>query len=335
METIYYLGVDIAKKTFQVALTTDGVNFYELEVENNARAIGQYFQNLRKKFSFRFPQLTVCLEHTGIYSYQLLEFLIRQNVKVCIEPALQIKRSQGMVRGKSDQVDARRIAQYAVKNHAELTLWKPLRPTLQKLKALMSVRDRLIKTKVQLEVPLREGGEFIEASIQKSIIKSCQHTLKALHKDISKVEAEIDALVKEDSLLKHQAKLATSVPGVGKITALNVILSTGEFERITEVKQFACYAGVAPFEHTSGSSVRGKTRVSKMANMNLKKLLHMAAMSAIQCNEELKHYYERKVGEGKNKMSVMNAVRNKLISRIFSCVKNQRLYQKEFQHMLV
>ena len=72
-----------------------------------------------------------------------------------------------------------------------------------------------------------------------------------------------------------------------------------------------------------------------MANMNLKKLLHMAAMSAIQCNEELKHYYERRVGEGKNKMSVMNAVRNKLIGRIFACVKNQRLYQKEFQHMLV
>jgi len=205
---------------------------------------------------------------------------------------------------------------------------------LQKLKALLSVRDRLIKTKMQLEVPVKEAGEFIEGSIQKAMIKNCQHTLKALAQDISKVEGQIDILVKEDGSLRHQAMLVTSVPGVGKITALNVILSTGEFERIREVKQFACYAGVAPFEHTSGSSVRGKTRVSQMANMNLKKLLHMAAMSAIQCNDELKFYYKRKVGAGKNKMSVINAVRNKLISRIFACVKNQRLYQKEFQHTL-
>ena len=186
-----------------------------------------------------------------------------------------------------------------------------------------------------MEVPLQEADEFIEGSIQKAMMKNCQHTLKALAKDISKIEEEIDALVKEDSSLSCQTKLATSVPGVGRMTALNVILSTGEFERITEVKQFACYAGVAPFEHTSGSSVRGKTRVSKMANMNLKKLLHLAAMSAIQCNEELRVYYQRKVGAGKNKMSVLNAVRNKLIGRIFACVKNQRLYQKDFQHALV
>ena len=103
---------------------------------------------------------------------------------------------------------------------------------------------------------------------------------------------------------------------------------------IPEAKKFACYVGVAPFEHTSGTSVRGKTKVSKMANMTLKKLLHMAAMSAIQCNEELKVFYQRKVAEGKNKMSVINAVRNKLISRVFACIKHRRRYQKDYQHAL-
>ena len=144
----------------------------------------------------------------------------------------------------------------------------------------------------------------------------------------------IDQLVKSDAQLNQQCVLATSVPGIGKITALNMIISTGEFTRIRESKKFACYAGVAPFEHSSGSSYRGKTRVSKMAKMTLKRLLHLAAMSAIQCCDELKAFYLRKVEAGKNKMSVINAVRNKLISRVFACITNQRRYQKIYQNAL-
>ncbi len=106
-------------------------------------------------------------------------------------------------------------------------------------------------------------------------------------------------------------------------------------KRYPEVKKFACYAGVAPFEHTSGSSIRGKTRVSKMANMTIEKAIDLAAMSAIQCSQELKAYYHRKVAEGKNKMSVINAVRNKLISRLFACVNSRRMYKKDYQHALV
>ncbi len=334
METLYILGIDISKKTFQAALTLEGTNFFEQEVENNPKAIETYLQGLRKKLGFPFSQLIVCMEHTGIYSYPLLDFLVRKDIKVCVEPALQIKQSQGMTRGKTDVVDARRIAQYAYKNRQELKLWKPQRAVIQKLQALLTVRERLVKTKVQIQVPINEASEFVEAHIWKRIVKNCQGTLKALQKDILKIEKEIDGLVKEDQPLSQQMEWATSVPGVGKITALNVIITSGEFGRISEVKKFACYAGVAPFEHSSGTSVRGKTRVSKMANMTLKKLLHLAAMSAIQYCEELKLFYQRKVAEGKNKMSVINAVRNKLISRIFSCIKNKRTYQKEFKHAL-
>lgn len=334
METLYFLGVDIAKNTLQIALTVDGANFFEQEIENNTKTIQGYMQSIRGKFNFSFSQLTVCLEHTGIYSYPLLNYLLEQEVKVCLEPALQIKQSQGMVRGKTDRVDAKRIAQYAFKNRSELKLWKPLRHTLQEVKALLTVRDRLVKTRAQIEVPLNEGGEFIGQEIQKMMRKSCMTTLKALKKDIRKTEQELDQLIKADASLQQQVKLATSVPGIGKITALNIILSTHEFTRITEVKKFACYAGVAPFEHSSGSSVRGKPRVSKMANMTLKKLLHMAAMTAIQYCDEMRIFYERKVAAGKNKMSVLNAVRNKLISRVFACIKNQRLYQKDYCNAL-
>lgn len=334
METVYFLGIDISKKTFQAALTLDGVNVHEADVENNAQAIKSYFQELKGKFKFSFDQLIVCMEHTGIYCLPVLDYLTESKIKVCVEPALQIKHSQGMTRGKSDRVDAKRIAQYAYKNRQELRFWKPQRTSIQKLKALLVLRERLVKTKVQMETPINEAQEYIEESIRKVVIKSCQASIKALAKDVSKVEKEIKLLVEKDSSLKEQFELIESVPGIGKITALNMIVSTGEFQRITEAKKFACYAGVAPFEHTSGTSVRGKTKVSKMANMTLKRLLHLAAMSAIQCNEELKAFYQRKVAEGKNKMSVINAVRNKLISRVFACINNKRRYQKDYKNAL-
>lgn len=327
----YFLGIDIAKQSFQAALTVDGQTFYEQEVENNAPSIRAYFSQLKRKFKISFNDITVCLEHTGIYSYVVLDYLSKTDACTCVEPALQIKQSQGMKRGKSDRVDARRIAHYALKNRNDLKLWKPQRPVLQKIKALLGVRDRLIKTRLQIQAPIRETEDFVSADLRKMMIQNCRLTLQALQKDIRKVEDQINETIKEDQSLSDQVRWATSVPGIGKITALQVILSSGELNQISDVRKFACYAGVAPFEHSSGSSIRGKTRVSRMANMTLKKLLHMAAMSAIQCCEELRAYYERKVAAGKNKMSVLNAIRNKLIGRVFSCIRNKRVYQKDFQ----
>jgi transposase len=334
METLYFLGIDVSKKKIDTALTIDGKHFHEAQVENAVKPIESFFRELKKQLS-SFSRLVVCLEHTGIYCQPLLDYFVKNDIKVCVEPALQIKQSQGMTRGKTDQVDAKRIALYALKNGENLKFWKPQRQCIQKLKALLTTRERLVKIKVQLEVPLAECEEFIDPSIRKDMIKHCQKTIKALQNDIDRIELAIDQLVKEDLQLTLQCNFATSVPGIGRITALNLIVRTGEFTRIREAKKLACYAGIAPFEHSSGSSVRGKTRVSKMANMTLKRLLHLAAMSAIQCCDEIKAFYRRKLEAGKNKMSVINAVRNKLISRVYACITNNRMYQKNYQHALV
>lgn len=333
METPYFLGIDVSKKKLDTSLTVNGQHFHEVEVENQTKSIESFFKGLKKQLS-SFNQLVVCLEHTGVYCQPLLEVLVKNQIRVCVEPALQIKQSQGMTRGKNDRVDAQRIALYAMKNKETLTFWKPQRHCIQRLKALLVMRERLVKTKVQLEVPVQECDEFMDRSIRKEMIKHCQQSVCSIQKDILRIEQAIDQLVKADSMLSEQCDLATSVPGVGRITALNMIVSTGEFTKIREAKKFACYAGVAPFEHTSGSSIRGKTRVSKMANMTLKRLLHLGAMSAIQCSDELKAFYQRKIAAGKNKMSVINAVRNKLISRVFACIANRRRYQKNYQNAL-
>lgn len=334
METIYTLGIDMSKADFQAALTLDGTNFVEQVISNRPATISAFFKSMKKQFGFSFHQLVVCLEHTGIYSAPLLTFLAQQKIRVCIEPALQIKQSQGMKRGKSDQIDAKRIAQYAVRNRENLQFWQPPRRIIQTLQMLLTQRERLVKMKVQLEVPLKEINEFLEAGLYKMMKRNSLGTQRAIAKDIRKIETQIQDLVKSDQALSLQYKRATSVPGVGPFTALNVIIATGEFKRISDTKKFACYAGVAPFEHSSGSSIRGKTRVSKMANMTIKKLLHLAAVSATQHCDEIKVYYERKVAEGKNKMSVINAVRNKLITRIFMCIKQERMYQKNYRNDL-
>lgn len=330
----YFFGVDVSKATLDIAVVREGEVILENKIANENGAISKFINTAKKSLSITAEQMTVCLEHTGIYGLPLLHVLDKAKIQICVEPALQIKQSQGMTRGKTDQVDARRIAQYAFKNRMELRYWKPQRAVLQKLQALLSLRDRLVKVKVQLEVPIEELTGYLDEDIAKSMASSSKTAIKGIEKNLEGVEKEIDELVRKDDTLNSLFKRATSVPGIGKITGLYMIVSSGEFERIKEAKQFACYAGVAPFEHTSGTSIRGRSRVSRMANMTMKRLLHLAAMSAIQWCDELRAYYTRKVAEGKNKMAVINAVRNKLITRVYACIKHQKLYEKTPQTVL-
>lgn len=184
-------------------------------------------------------------------------------------------------------------------------------------------------------MPVKESKEFIAESLRALSVKNCKSTVSAIKKDLKQVDRQIAQTIKEDVHLSAQMSIATSVTGVGKIIAANMIITTNEFKDIREHKKYACYAGVAPFLHQSGKSIRGRTRVSKMANKAIKTLLHMGAWSAIQFSPERKQYYQRKIAEGKKPYSVLNAVCNKLISRVFVCITNNRIYQKDYQPTLV
>ncbi len=124
-------------------------------------------------------------------------------------------------------------------------------------------------------------------------------------------------------------KLVTSVVGIGFVTAINLLVYTNGFTVMKDARKLACYCGVAPFEYSSGSSIRGRTKVHYMANKKLKCNLHMASLTAVKLDGDLKAYYERKVGEGKSKLSVLNAVKNKLLARVIAVVNKQELYVKK------
>jgi transposase len=266
-----------------------------------------------------------------MYNYPLLQFFTKQEASVWVESPIQIKKSLGLQRGKNDKVDAIRIAQYAYRSKQQLKLWEPTREVVERLKHLSALRERLVETRKRLLTPVEELFKVGNEVMAKVLEKAMRKTMKALDKDLETIEAQMKEVIDNDDDLRKMYELVTSVVGIGFVTAVNLIVYTNEFKLFSSHRQFACYSGIAPFEYRSGSSIRGKTRVSHMANKKVKRYLHMASLTGIKFDEGLKSYYKRKVEEGKNKMSVLNAIRNKLVARVFAVVNRGKAYQKNYQ----
>ena len=334
MELNYFIGCDVSKNELDFSIQLGKEFVFHQEIKNEPQAIKTFVNELVKLPEFHLSTALFCMEHTGIYNNHLLVYLHKKKANICLEAATQIKNSLGNVRGKNDKVDSMRIAEYAYKNREEIKLWQPKREVLQHLSQLASTRTRLISARKMLKTAIKENNGFIKKNIATQQEKFCTRTLNSITADLDKVENQMQQIIEMDEELKRLFGLITSVDGIGKVTATQIIITTNEFKDIDDPKKFACYAGVAPFTKESGL-FKGKARVSHMANKSVKTLLHMSAISAISCNEDLKVYYERKViEEKKNKMLVINAVRNKLILRIFACVKQNRKYEKNYTKLV-
>lgn len=316
------VGIDISKLTLDSAVIKD-LNKHQME--------HQVFINDRKGFNIFWkyleelhvdPKETLfCLEYTGIYGVALLSYLNKKECLIWMEMGSVIKKSMGLVRGKSDKVDAMKIALYAYKNREDVIPWKPPRTIITDLKRLLGERNRLITCKNILNNPIQE-----EDKKRRKLYTTSNKVLQQILKQIKEIDHAIKELITSDAELKEKVELMTSVPGIGIITASYFICFTNEFTLYRTVKQLACYCGVVPFEHSSGTSIRGRSKVSHMANKKLKTLLHMGALAAIRDDAELKAYYQRKVKEGKNKMLVINAVRNKLVERMVAVLQRKKPY---------
>ncbi|SKB40673.1 IS110 family RNA-guided transposase [Daejeonella lutea] len=327
MNYTFFIGIDVSKNTLDFAVSEGKELLLQTTICNELSGIREFWNQLKSIKAFRLEKTIFCLEHTGVYSQHILSFLYGKKANISMEASVHIKLSGGLQRGKNDRIDAVRIAEYACKNKETLKLWHPKREVIQQLKHLSALRSRLINARKQLAVAIKEIVPFEKAAAGE-MKKLCKLSLKALDADINQVAEKLDSVIQSDPELQRLFKVVTSVDGIGKVTATEMIITTNEFKDISEPSKFACYSGVAPFEHSSGTSLRGRPRVSHKANKTMKSLLHMAALTAIIYNTDLKAYYQRKVEERKSKMSVINAVRNKLIWRVFACVRNNKLYQK-------
>lgn len=324
-----FIGTDVSKLTLDVTIVNlAGLNEHQ-QFDNNSKGFKQLKKWLESFETFDFKKALFCMEHTGLYTRQYVQFLMLNNTSVWMESALHLKRSMGLTRGKNDKVDSYRIARYAMTNQDKAKPINLANNTLLLLKDLMSSRDRIQKSYQSIKISIDEMQK-VDASTAKELLKLNKPALAGLRKSKSLVEKRMLTLLHSDDELRNIFNLVTSVKGVGTILASELIVFTHAFTRMDSPKQLACYCGVAPFSHTSGTSIHGRTGTSNFANMSLKSTLHMAAISSIRYVPELKSYYERKVAEGKSKMCVINAVRNKLLQRILAVIKRGTPYVENY-----
>lgn len=320
MNYSYFCGCDISK---------NHVDFYGFDAQNTAcieRRSANTIQELIAVLQTFPTGMLVCAEHTGMYGYNLSRAAEQLTIDLWLEHPGQIKASSGIKRGKTDAVDARCIAEYAFRHQDKVRLNKPDKAPLRKLSYLQSERALLVADRAKYKGQLRDQQAHMDGESYRQKAARLEALIACFCQQIQQIDEAIAERIDSDPELSHQHRLLQSIPGVGPRLSLAVIVATKGFTCFSSPRAFSCYCGVAPFVWHSGASTYSRARVSHRADKRIKTLLHMGALSAINCSGELQQYYLRKVEEGKPKMSVINAVRSKLIHRMFAVIKKGQEY---------
>jgi transposase len=325
MKVQHIIGADLSKKSIDLVCHLQSTH---IQIENTVTGFKNLVQWLRQQKINPFKTMIV-MEHTGFYSYCFEKFLHQHQIPFCKVNALAIKRSVGLVRGKTDKLDAKRIAAYGYEKKDKLAIDVPASDALKRLQMLHSTRDRLVKQRASLTCAIKEY-RHIGISEKDIIMQTQLQLIKNFDKQIEKLMTEIESIINEQEALKKNFHLLQSIKGVGKILALAAIIKTHNFTRFANARKFACFCGTAPFEHSSGTSIRKKNRVSQLADKQMKSLLDLSAKSAIQYDKELREYYLKRTEGGKSKMSTINVVRNKILYRMFAVIKRQTPFLENY-----
>jgi len=324
MKLQHIIGADLSKESIDLAshqLQT------HLKIANTVNGFGQMLKWLRQQ-KINCSDVMIVMEHTGLYSYHMEKFLYQHQISFAKVSALAIKRSLGLVRGKNDKIDAQRIARYGFEKKDVLVPAKKPHEAIKRLQMLHSTRNRLVRQRASLKCAVKEYKSVTKQS--DLIIESQLILIKSFSQQIKKIETQITELITKQQEVNQNFQLLTSIKGVGEVVATAAIIKTGNFTRFMNGRKFACYCGTAPFEHSSGKSIRRKTRVSHLADKQMKTLLDQSAKTAIQYDKELKSFYERRLEMGKSKKSTINIVRNKILYRMFAVIKRQTPFVENY-----
>ena len=327
----YYVGIDVSKKTLDVTILYECENITKTgyyKIENNEKSIAQFVKKTLGKYDL--GQILFCFETTGVYSLPLSYYFSNNKLAYWQVPAMEIKRSKGITRGKSDKIDSKDIAFYAYTHTHKFRPSSISSQSIQQLRLLFTEREKILKALALFE-STAENKDFMPKEVFNIVVPENRSTINQLHKNLKSIEDKMLAIIDSEDKLKQQYELTTSIPGIGRQTAIYIIIATKGFESFENWRQLACYAGVAPFPYQSGTSIRGRTKVHPLADKKLKSLLNMCAIVAIRHDKELKTYYERKVKEGKSKMLVINNVRCKLLARVFAVINRKTPFINTFK----
>ncbi len=326
----FFIGMDVSKLWFDVSLMIV-INYQKQAIltqrfNNTIQGLQQLHQWLQQHQVCFNENSMIVIENTGVYHRLIWQYCSTHNLPLHIGNAAAIKWSLGITRGKNDKIDSQRLCMYAARQADELKATPALDPVFMQLKDLMTSRTRLVKQLHSIKTYLKELHSGPETSLLTIIEQSHKQAIEGIKKSIHKIEEHIADTIANNAGIKRNYELLLTVPGIGRFTAVYLICCTNNFAAKHTGKQLASYAGVVPFDHTSGTSIKGKNRVHKMANKDLKKMLHLCALTAIKYYPEFTEYFNRKKAEGKNGMSVLNAIRNKLILRAVAVVNKQTSY---------
>jgi transposase len=335
MKKTDFVGIDISKDYIDCAL---------LSVDQRGsfkdKRFSNYFEGFDsmevwlKKNGVTLNNCLFCMEHTGTYGLLLFAWLNQRELDFCVEPGLKIKRSLGMIRGKDDKIDARRIADYAFIHVNKLKLFVFPSEQIVYVKQLLTFREQLVRNRTSLKNSIKNHEQYEQITRRKTVTDNIKALVEDHSSRIKQVEKEIVETIDSDQELRKNFLLASSVKGIGLVIAAFMIVTTNNFSGFEDGRKYACYAGVAPFENTSGVSIRGKTAVSHLANKTIKTMLSRGANSAAKWDPELKAYFNRKLIEGKDYKVIINAISCKLINRVFAVVKRKTPYVTTYQQKI-
>jgi transposase len=325
MKFNHIIGADISKKS--IDLFCHGLHEH-LKIKNDVSGFKK-MQLWLTSLELVTKDLVIVMEHTGYYSYHFEGFLHQNQIPFSKVSALAIKKSLGLIRGKTDKIDAARIARYGFEKQDRLRLEVPVDATLHRLQILNSTRSLLVKQRASLLCAVKEYRIILEE--KDPVIQGQLKLMRTLTKEIKSLENRMKELLSKPGTIGENFRLLTGIKSIGLIVATATLIKTNNFTRFKNRKKFACFCGSAPFEYSSGTSIRKRTRISHLADKSMKTLLTQSAKTAIQHDKELKEYYQRRTQMGKSKTSTINVVRNKLIHRMFAVIKRQTPFVHQYQ----
>lgn len=323
-----YVGIDVSKNWIDICVTRDGKATSHQQFVNKKSDFTAMVKWL-KTFCKDQQAWLICMEHTGVYAQPLWYFLTEKKITYCVVAGSQITSGLQIKRGKSDKIDAADIARFTLRYQDELKPHQIPAQLLARLKMLFAYRERLVKAKVLISVPAREAKEFA-SNQSKEMRKDSSSLVQVIEARIKRVESMMLGLIESDEETKKCYKLIVSVPGFGLVTASYLLIITQCFTTLLGSRKLSNFGGMAPHPHKSGSSVKGKTRVSNVADKKLKTLLSRGAQSLIQHNEQTKIYMKRMLDRGKDENLVRNNIKNKMLHTVCAVLKRKTPFTKDY-----
>ena len=328
-----YVGIDISKEKCNLCFRSGLEIVREEECSNDVKALKKAFKVALKVLGASVDEVLVCAEYTGRYIYPLTVASQELDIFLWLDDPTRIKNSMGLTRGKNDVIDAARIAEYAFRYSDKAVRYYIPDAALVSMKNLLADREFLLIDRKRYQSQLTDQKKYMAPGDFKHKSGRWKKVIKSIDEQIAAIDTEIETLIAADPVLTRQKELLVSIDGIGEHIAINMIAVTGGFTRFQNARQFCSFAGLTPYRYDSGTSVRSKAKISKRSNQTMKALLHLSAVNvATRMKEgEYRDYYERKLKEGKHVMCVMNVLRAKLVHRMFSVIKRDTEYTKQYK----